>query len=100
MVMSEDIEYRQGISIYTDSGKYAITATSLCHKPCQDMAGTVNPDPSKTERARYLLSKLREKHGIRKRERRFLKPMNYSCTTQGCIEPWGTVSNAPQEEGH
>ncbi|WP_338116638.1 hypothetical protein [Vibrio brasiliensis] len=92
--MSEDIEYNPSQSIYADNGQYAMTATSPCHKPCADMAGMVNPDPSKTERARFLLAKLREKHGIKKRSKRDHKPMTYTCTAQGCIEPWGSVNNA------
>ncbi|WP_017191174.1 hypothetical protein [Vibrio harveyi] len=64
------------------------------HKPCPDMAGLENYDPEKTQRACFLISKLREKHGIKKRVKPELKPLTYTCTKQGCIEPWGTVSNA------
>jgi len=36
------------------------------HLPCPDMAGMVNPDPEKLKRSRFLLQKLREKHGLNK----------------------------------
>lgn len=36
------------------------------HAPCPDMAGMVNPDPKKRQRALFLLQKLREKHGLGK----------------------------------
>ncbi|EGR4675184.1 hypothetical protein C4G56_RS22435 [Vibrio parahaemolyticus] len=38
------------------------------HLPCPDMAGMVNPDPEKLKRSRFLLQKLREKHGLDKRK--------------------------------
>ncbi|UTV27510.1 hypothetical protein [Photobacterium atrarenae] len=55
------------------------------HAPCPDMEGMVNPDPKKRQRAIYLLGKLREKHGIRRRTRT-ARPLNYTCTSTGCIE--------------
>ena len=64
------------------------------HKPCPDMAGLVNYDPEKTQRACFLISKLREKHGIKKRVKPSAKPLNYRCTHEGCVEPWGTINNA------
>ncbi|MFZ3511211.1 hypothetical protein [Vibrio harveyi] len=67
------------------------------HKPCPDMAGLVNYDPEKTQRACFLISNLREKHGIKKRVKPEPKPLNYTCTNRGCIEPWGAVSNANKE---
>ncbi|MCG9728089.1 MULTISPECIES: hypothetical protein [Vibrio oreintalis group] len=63
------------------------------HLPCPDMAGMANPDPKKLERSCFLLQKLREKHGIKKRAKPQSKPMTYTCTKAGCIEPWGTISN-------
>ena len=68
--------------------------TSPIHKPCPDMAGMENPDPKKRERARFLVSKLREKHGIKKRVKCNSQPMNYVCSEKGCVDPWGSVSNA------
>ncbi|MEH0690133.1 hypothetical protein H4F17_13840 [Vibrio cholerae] len=38
------------------------------HLPCPDMAGMIDPDPEKLERSRFLLQKLREKHGLNKRK--------------------------------
>lgn len=38
------------------------------HLPCPDMAGMVDPDPEKLKRSRFLLQKLREKHGLNKRK--------------------------------
>ncbi|NAW63903.1 MULTISPECIES: hypothetical protein [Photobacterium] len=55
------------------------------HAPCPDMAGMVSPDPEKRQRAVFLLGKLREKHGIRKRTYT-PRPMNYKCTPTGCYE--------------
>ncbi len=54
------------------------------HLPCPDMAGMENPDPEKLERSRYLLQKLREKHGIKKSVKRKPRPMNYQCTESEC----------------
>lgn len=92
--MTEDIHYCQGTSIYTNSGKYAVPATSPCHKPCDDMEGMKDVDPKKTVRASFLISKLREKHGIGKQVHSKPQPLKYVCTEQGCVEPWGSVSNA------
>ncbi|ARC91247.1 hypothetical protein B6A42_02510 [Vibrio coralliilyticus] len=36
------------------------------HLPCPDMAGMVDPNPEKLKRSRFLLQKLREKHGLNK----------------------------------
>nr|WP_237733861.1 hypothetical protein [Vibrio fluvialis] len=66
------------------------------------MAGLVNYDPKKTDRARSLISELRKKLGIQKRvtSKRISKPLNYTCTERGCIEPWGAVSNAMQGQSN
>ncbi len=82
-----DVTFKKGKSIAD------LPVTSPIHKRCPDMAAFVNYDPSKTQRACFLISKLREKHGIKKRVKREPKPMNYTCTTNGCVEPWGEVSN-------
>ncbi|MGF1748221.1 hypothetical protein L4D74_05795 [Vibrio cionasavignyae] len=58
------------------------------HLPCPDMAGCANPDPDKTQRSRFLVQKLREKHGIRKRVQHRCKPLTYRCTPTRCIESW------------
>ncbi|EGQ7984220.1 hypothetical protein HJA60_004300 [Vibrio vulnificus] len=87
-----DVEFMPAISIY--DGENYTQPSSATHKPCPDMAGLENYDPEKTERARFLISKLREKHGIRKRVKPKPNALTYTCTSQGCIEPWGTVSNA------
>ena len=63
------------------------------HLPCPDMAGMKNPDPKKLARSKFLLQKLREKHGIKKRVKPQPNPMTFTCTENGCVEPWGTVSN-------
>lgn len=68
------------------------------HLPCPDMAGMVNPDPEKLKRSRFLLQKLREKHGIKKSVKSKSNPMNFICTENGCIEPWGDVSNGKPYE--
>ncbi|MFV0447636.1 MAG: hypothetical protein ACK5MF_04080 [Vibrio sp.] len=82
-----DVIFKEGKSI-TD-----LPITDPIHKPCLTMAGLEDFDPKKTERAHFLISKLREKHGIKKRVKREPKPMNYTCTASGCIEPWGDTSN-------
>lgn len=82
-----DITYKEAVSIAD------LPITSPIHKPCPDMAGLENYDPEKTERACFLISKLREKHGIRKRVKPKPKPLTYTCTKQGCIEPWGSINN-------
>ncbi len=74
-----------------------LTATSPIHLPCPDMAGMENPDPKKRARSCFLIQKLREKHGIKKRVKPQLKPLNYTCTERGCVEPWGAVNNAVSE---
>lgn len=88
--MTDDIEFVPAISIY-DGAQY-VQHLSLIHKPCPDMAGLKNYDPSKTERACFLISKLREKFGIKKHVRREAKPLLYTCTADGCIEPNGNVN--------
>ncbi|CAK2740227.1 hypothetical protein [Vibrio crassostreae] len=81
-----DVTYKEAVSIAE------LPITDPIHKPCPDMEGLKDFDPEKTERARFLISKLREKHGIKKRVKPTPKPLNYNCTARGCIEPWGTVS--------
>ena len=56
------------------------------HKPCPDMAGLENYDPKKTQRACFLISKLREKHGIKKRAKRDPVKHNYTCTHDECVD--------------
>lgn len=90
--MSEDIDYCPGRSIAE------LPITSILHRPCPDLAGLVNYDPKKTQRALFLLNKLRDKYGFRTRKPKTVsQPMNYVCTHLGCIEPWGSVSNAEPE---
>ncbi|ODS05223.1 hypothetical protein [Vibrio scophthalmi] len=60
--------------------------TDLIHAPCPDMVAYENYDPQKTRRAQFLIQKLREKHGLKKPEKKPAKPLNYRCTEQGCIE--------------
>ncbi len=88
--MTEDIDFCPSVSIEH------LPITSPVHLPCPDMAGMENPDPSKRQRSLFLLGKLREKHGIHKRERVSSSSacFEYVCTEEGCIEPWGTVNNA------
>lgn len=88
MINMSDVNYKEAVSIAD------LPITDPIHKPCPDMAGLENYDPEKTERACFLISKLREKHGIRKRVKPKPNALTYTCTEQGCIEPWGTVSNA------
>lgn len=87
--MSEDINYCESSSIYTENGKYAMPATSPSHMPCPDMQGLANYDPEKTKRARFLLSKLREKHGLIKHEQPEKKTLShqYKCNEDGCFGP-------------
>jgi len=59
-----DVNYTPSKSIY-DGANY-IKPSSPIHKPCPDMAGMANQDPEKLKRSRYLLQKLREKHGLNK----------------------------------
>jgi hypothetical protein len=87
----EDVDYTESVS------SVDLPICDPIHKPCPDMEGLKDFDPEKTERARFLISKLREKHGIKKRVKPTPKPLNYTCTERGCIEPWGTVSNATDE---
>ncbi|MFA0185773.1 hypothetical protein AB4456_12755 [Vibrio splendidus] len=81
-----DVNYKEAVSIAE------LPITDPIHKPCPDMEVLKDFDPEKTERARFLISKLRQKHGIKKRVKPTPKPLNYTCTERGCIEPWGTVS--------
>lgn len=82
----EDRDYVESVSIVH------LPITDPIHQPCPDMEALKDFDPEKTERACFLISKLREKHGIKKRVRPEPKPLTYTCTERGCIEPWGTVS--------
>ncbi|CAK2037570.1 hypothetical protein [Vibrio crassostreae] len=82
----EDVDYTESVS------SVDLPIYDPIHKPCPDMEGLKDFNPEKTERARFLISKLREKHGIKKRVKSTPKPLNYTCTERGCIEPWGTVS--------
>jgi len=86
-----DVNYTPAKSIY-DGANY-IKPSSPIHKPCPSMEGMTNPDPKKLERSCFLLQKLRDKHGIKKRVKPQSKPMTYTCTEAGCVEPWGAVSN-------
>ncbi len=73
--------------------------TDPIHEPCPDMAGLEDYDPAKTKRARFLMSELRKKHGIKKRVKRKPLAHTYKCTQSGCVEPWGDISNAnPDKE--
>ena len=89
-MMSDDINYCPSASIEN------LPATSPAHLPCPDMAGTANPDPLKRKRSLFLIGKLREKHGIQKRKQAKSSStcLEYVCTEEGCIEPWGAVNNA------
>lgn len=57
-----DVDYTPAISIVD------LPISDPIHAPCPDMAGMVNPDPEKRKRALFLLDKLREKHGLKKRD--------------------------------
>lgn len=76
-----DVSYKPGKSIVD------LPVSDPIHAPCPDMAGMQNPDPKCRERACFLISKLREKHGIQKRVKPS-KPLNYVCTGKSCKEPW------------
>ncbi|CAK1953344.1 conserved hypothetical protein [Vibrio crassostreae] len=82
----EDVDYTESVS------SVDLPICDPIHKPCPDMEGLKDFDPEKTERARFLISKLREKHGIKKRVKPIPKPLNYTCTERGCLEPWGMVN--------
>lgn len=56
-----DVTFKEGKSIAD------LPITDPIHKPCPNMAGLEDYDPKKTERALFLIAKLREKHGIKKR---------------------------------
>ncbi len=88
-----DIDYKEALSIAE------LPVTDPIHKPCPSMAGLESYEPAKTKRACFLISELRKKHGIKKRvdSKRASNPLNYICTKQGCIEPWGAVNNGIEE---
>lgn len=88
--MTEDIDYCPSTSIEN------LPVTSPAHLPCPDMAGMKNPDPKKRQRSLFLLGKLREKYSIPRRKPASSSSicLEYVCTEEGCIEPWGTVNNA------
>ncbi|WP_234494841.1 hypothetical protein [Vibrio maritimus] len=83
-----DVTYKEAVS------SVDLPITNPIHKPCPDREALENFDPKKTDRACFLISKLREKHGIKKRVKPKPNALTYTCTEQGCIESWGTVSNA------
>lgn len=87
-----DVDYKEAISIAD------LPITNPIHKPCPTMAGLENYEPTKTQKACFLISELREKLGIKKRvtPKRTSKPLNYICTCRGCIEPWGAVNNSTE----
>ncbi len=91
MIIMGDVTYKEAVS------SIELPITDPIHKPCPDMAALENFDVKKTERARFLISKLREKHGIRKRVQSEPRPLTYTCTEHGCIESWGSVNN--EKEG-
>jgi hypothetical protein len=66
--------------------------TDPIHAPCPDMVGAANTDPKKKQRSIFLLEKLREKHGIKKRVKPEPNPLNYVCTESECLEKWGRWS--------
>ncbi|MFA0139520.1 hypothetical protein AB4408_21105, partial [Vibrio sp. 10N.261.46.B6] len=66
-----DVNYKEAVSIAE------LPITDPIHKPCPDMEVLKDFDPEKTERACFLISKLREKHGIKKRVKPTPKPLNY-----------------------
>lgn len=98
--MSEDINYCESQSIYTEDGKYAVAATSPCHQPCDDMAGMINVDPNKTRRSALIIQKLREKHGLNKDrfDAKKAKPLAYRCSETECLGPLvGQPSDKPKD---
>ena len=96
---SEDINYCESQSIYTEDGKYAIAATSPCHQPCADMEGMTNVDPNKTRRSALIVQRLRQKYGLSGSQgERSSNPLGYLCTESGCSGPLiGEQSNKPKE---
>lgn len=56
-----DVKFNQGKSIVD------LPITNPIHAPCPDMAGMVDVDPNKCKRGLFLIDKLREKHGLKKR---------------------------------
>lgn len=98
--MTEDINYCESESIYTESGHYAIAATSPCHKPCEDMAGMKDVDPKKIRQSALTIQKLREEHGLNKRQhtQNGLNPLRYLCTETDCVGPLiGKQRDKPEE---
>ncbi len=57
-----DVDYTPAKSIAD------LPITNPAHLPCPDMAGMEKPNPEKLKRSRFLLQKLREKHGLNKRK--------------------------------
>lgn len=97
---TEDINYCHSESIYTESGNYAVTATSPCHKPCEDMEGMKDLDPNKTRRSALIIQKLRDQHGLNKSHQgdRSSNPLSYRCTETECSGPLiGEPNDKPQE---
>lgn len=98
--MTEDTNYCESESIYTENGEYAIAATSPCHKPCEDMAGMKDVDPNKTRRSALIIQKLRDRHGLNKSRQgeRNSNPLSYRCTETDCSGPLiGEPNDKPQE---
>lgn len=98
--MTEDINYCESQSIYTEDGKYAVAATSPCHQPCADMEGMTNVDPNKTRRSALIVQRLREKHGLNKSHQgeRKSNPLGYRCTETECSGPLiGEPNDKPKE---
>lgn len=87
--MSEDINYCESQSIYTEDGKYAVAATSPCHQPCADMEGMVNPSPERLEISLLCINELRDKYGLHKLEKAKKKsnPLGYRCSETECSGP-------------
>ncbi|NRB68769.1 MAG: hypothetical protein HRU48_15585 [Vibrio sp.] len=98
--MTEEINYCKSQSIYTEDGKYAVSATSPCHQPCADMEGMTNVDPNKTRRSALIIQKLRERHGLNKSRQgeRSSNPLSYLCTETECSGPLiGEPNDKPPE---
>jgi len=56
-----DINFNEGKSIAE------LPISNPIHAPCPDMAGMVDFDPEKCKRGLFLLGKLREKHGLKRK---------------------------------
>lgn len=89
-----DVTYKEPVSASE------LPITDPIHAPCPDMAGMTEFDANKLNNARFLISKLRQQHGINKpvNHKRMTRPLNYTCTERGCIEPWGEVNNIKNED--